>query len=56
MTPLNIRGCVSMISEYRRGWEDALDVVLELKDWDKIKLLYQKLRNYRIRITIDGPK
>lgn len=44
-----------VISEYRRGWEDALDVALQLKDWKKIKELEKTLRMEKITFLLDGP-
>ena len=44
-----------MVSEYRRGWEDALDVALELRDWEKIEKLRNQMSNERINSQINGP-
>ena len=44
-----------MVNDYRRGWEDALDVVLTLKDWDAIQELRSRLINERVQSQINGP-
>ena len=44
-----------MVSEYRRGWEDALDVVLTLRDWKKVENLRDKVRKKRINHYMRGP-
>lgn len=44
-----------MVSEYRRGWEDALDVVLELNDCNKIEEIRDRLRQERIIFLHQGP-
>lgn len=44
-----------MVSEYRRGWEDALDVVLDLKDWEKVERISKKMKKHRIGLLKRGP-
>lgn len=44
-----------MISEYRRGWEDALDVVLELDDMNEIERIRNRMRYERIQYVLHGP-
>jgi len=44
-----------MVSEYRRGWEDALDVVLDIKDLKKAELIRNRLRRQRLKYYEDGP-
>ena len=44
-----------MVSKYRRGWEDALDVVLELRDWDKVEEIRTKLERIKLMSLIRGP-
>ena len=44
-----------MISEYRRGWEDALDVALHYHDWDLLIELKKDLEKYRMETLRIGP-
>ena len=44
-----------MVSDYRRGWEDALDVVLDLGDMDEIEIIRDRLRKERITYLHQGP-
>lgn len=44
-----------MISDYRRGWEDALDVVLKLDDMDEIIKIRDRLKQERITHYSQGP-
>ena len=46
---------IIMVSDYRRGWEDALDVALDLKDWKRTEIIRDKLRKQRIKFYEDGP-
>jgi len=43
------------MTEYYRGWEDALDVVLELHDWRKVESIQKNLRENRIKLLEGGP-
>jgi len=44
-----------MISDYCRGWEDALEVALEERDWNKVEDVLSRLREHRIKILASGP-
>lgn len=44
-----------MVSEYRRGWEDALDVVMELGDLNAAERIRDRIREERIRMMYRGP-
>lgn len=53
----SIRGWMDiiMVSDYRRGWEDALDTILELRDWNKAEMIRDRLRKQRVKFYEDGP-
>ena len=44
-----------MVCDYRRGWEDALDVVLEINDMDEVMKIRDRLRETRISFLQGGP-
>ena len=44
-----------MVSDYRRGWEDALDVVLELDDMNEVEAIRDRLRAERLTHLRQGP-
>ena len=44
-----------MVSDYRRGWEDALDVVLELDDMSVVEEIRDRLRAERLTHHRRGP-
>ena len=49
---------IIMVSEYRRGWEDALDVILYLMENDnenRIGELRDQLKEDRITFLLNGP-
>ena len=46
---------IIMVSDYRRGWEDALDVVLDLDDLNEIEKIRNRLRRERITHLHQGP-
>lgn len=52
---LGVEVDIMIISDYRRGWEDALDVVLDLKDWTRVKKIRDRLRRQRLDFFEGGP-
>ena len=44
-----------MVNDYRRGWEDALDVALELGDMNEVEAIRDRLREERITHHRQGP-
>ena len=44
-----------MVSEYRRGWEDALDVVVEMGDLNEVEKIRDRLRKERLIHLRQGP-
>jgi hypothetical protein len=44
-----------MVSDYRRGWEDALDVALHFRDWELLKSIKRNLEARRMEMLKIGP-
>lgn len=44
-----------MIDDYHRGWQDAIDAVLELHDWVEVEKIESRLRAERLAIIAEGP-
>lgn len=42
-------------SDYRRGWENALEVVLDLRDWEEIEDIERRLTENRVKKLRRGP-
>jgi hypothetical protein len=46
---------VDMIDDYHRGWQDAIDAVLEARDWSEVERIEERLRKERLAIIAEGP-
>jgi len=44
-----------MIGDYRRGWEDALDVALHFRDWELLESIRENLERRRLEMLKIGP-
>lgn len=44
-----------MIDDYHRGWQDAIDAVLEARDWSEVERIEERLRKERLAIIAEGP-